>query len=745
MPKKTDAILYDGLIEKGMIKKDALDALFKEAQLSGESLGKMIVMRGILPEKDLLGLLSEKLGITYVDLKAKKIDKAVLEKVPVKIATYYRFIPVDMQNGVLTIAVSAPLGIKTQDEIRIQLGCSIDMVLSTSEDISENLKKYYGLAADTLDRISTQGLEDLDSFPSNVIQDKVEDIEKLAEDASVIRLVNQIILEAYKKRATDIHLEPYRQGMALRYRIDGILYESSVPPEIKNFLSAIISRIKIMSNLNIVERRLPQDGRAVVKVADHVLDLRISVMPTPHGESVVIRILPTQMLYSIEKLGLPKRDFEIFENILKKPHGIVFVTGPTGSGKTTTLYACLSRLNSKDRKIITIEDPIEYEMSGITQIQVMPEIGLDFARGLRSMLRHDPDVMMVGEVRDLETAEIAIRVALTGHLVFSTLHTNDAASGIARLLDIGLEPFLVSSSIEALIAQRLIRVICPNCKQEDETVPSELKEQIAKDIGLKSVKEIKIFKGRGCDKCNLTGFFGRTAIYEILFIDDMIKDLIAKRVPSSDIKRVAIKKGMRTLRQGGWEKVLEGVTVPEEVMRVTQSEEDREGDDDAEDFIKQTSRPKDSQMTAIENNSDINGPDSDYAPSEAADESEYANKRIYPRLRSTINIRYKIFGSEKELLQGKGGKECFSVTKNISAGGLLFESNDQLQIGSVLELKIELADTKDPIECLARITRVAERVLDKVYEIGVCFLDVAGADRSRIVKYVNANMSTGKE
>jgi Tfp pilus assembly pilus retraction ATPase PilT len=446
-----------------------------------------------------------------------------------------------------------------------------------------------------------------------------------------------------------------------------------------------------------------------------VLDLRISTIPTPFGESVVIRILPTQMLFNLEKLGLAKRDLQILESLILKPHGIIFVTGPTGSGKTTSLYACLSRINTKDRKIITIEDPIEYEMSGITQIQVMPEIGLDFARGLRSILRHDPDVIMVGEVRDLETAEIAIRVALTGHLVFSTLHTNDAASGITRLIDIGVEPYLVASSVEAFIAQRLIRVICPECKYEDNKVPPALKELIAGELGVKAA-EVKISRGKGCPNCNFTGFFGRTAIYEILLIDEAIKDLVLKKTTSSQIKKIAVSHGMRTLRQDGWQKTISGMTTPEEVMKVTSIEE-------------QIDIEKNPQVSRAEPSED-----------DILKPSQF-DKRAYTRLSCEANLRYKVFKSQQDLIKRGFSPEQLSVTKDVSAGGLLFVSNEPVPIGSILELKIELPDSKEPIECLARVVRIEEREADQNYNIAVCFLDITGAQKARMNKYVKTELT----
>jgi len=718
MPKKFDLILSRALADKGLIAQKDLDALLKEADASGASLQQIITKRGLLPEKDILNIICEKTGIVFRDINNASVEKSVLDKVPVKIASYYKFVPLKMKDRVLTIAVASPLDIMTQDEIRTQLGYDIEIVLASQGQINEILKKNYGFAADTLEKMVSQA----PAVGQATSQAKIEDIERLAEDASVIQLVNQIILDAFRKRATDIHIEPYRDGVALRYRVDGLLYDSNVSADMHSFLNAIISRIKIMSNLNIVERRLPQDGRAIVRVQDQVLDLRISTMPTPYGESVVIRILPAQMLFSLEKLGLAKRDLQIFEGLIQKPHGIIFVTGPTGSGKTTTLYASLNRINTKERKIITIEDPIEYEMNGIIQIQVMPEIGLDFARGLRSILRHDPDVIMVGEVRDLETAEIAIRVALTGHLVFSTVHTNDAASGITRLVDIGLEPYLVASSVEAFIAQRLIRVICPDCKTEDTQTPRELKEMITRDLGLRSAEEVKIFRGKGCNSCNFTGFFGRTAIYEILIVDDAIKEAILKKIPSNQIKKIAVSRGMRTLRQDGWQKVIAGATTPEEVMKVTSAEK--------EGFVEEEQAPI--------FYSNILHPEFLTEGDDAL--ASRLDRRVYKRLSSKINIRYRIVKSQETLTKRGLAPEHLSVTSDISAGGLLFPAPEPLALGSIIELKIELPNGESPIECLARVVRSQETENKPYHNVAACFLDITGAGRAKLNKYVEEEL-----
>lgn len=714
MAESVDAVLTRTLTERGQLAPDALDpVVLKAAQTSG-GLASLLVKRGMVSEDVILDIFSEHYKIPHIDLAKMTLDKAAIDKVPLKIAEYYRFVPVKLENRKLTIAVSAPLDIRTQDEIRTHLGCAIDLALAREQDVAEAIKKWYGLGAGTIEKI----LEDAPHKEAATVEappeEKVEDIEKLAEDASVIKLVNQIVLDAFQKRATDIHIEPYRGKIKVRYRIDGVLYNTHIPPEIKKFIQPIVSRIKIMSNLNIIERRLPQDGRAIVKIANETLDLRISSIPTPSGESIVIRLLPTARLFSLEKLGLLESELKIFKQLIEKPHGIIFITGPTGSGKSTTLYTCLSMINTEERKIITIEDPVEYELEGVTQIHVSPQIGLDFARGLKSILRHDPDVIMVGEVRDLETAEIAARVALTGHLVFSTLHTNDSASGITRLIDIGVEPYLVSSSVEAFIAQRLVRTICPHCRHEDKDQPQELKAEIASELGLKSINDVRLYRGKGCDKCNSTGFWGRVAIFEILVMDDSLKELVMKRVPSGEIKKVAISKGMQTLRRSGWRKVIAGLTTPEEIIEV------------APDEITMGGR------TAV--------PVPAGVPQETKgveDRSSLAEKRAFIRLDVQVELRYRAIHSQAELTKKGAGAalEKFSLTKNLSAGGLLFLANEALPPGTIVELKIELPDSKTPIECLSRVVRVTE--VEKGYDVAVCFLDLSGVDRAKLDKFVH--------
>lgn len=563
MPTEKTLLLGEMLVGKGLITVANLERALKEHNRTDEFLGATLIKLKIVDEEILMPVLAEQLGIKYLKIKDLTIDPPVIEKVPAKFASHYKMMPVNFEDNVLTIGVLDPLDIHTLDDVKLLLGYQIRPVLCGEKDISEAIKRYYGIGAETLEKMSTGALsEDTGLFFKGP---EVENIEDLAQDASIIKFVNQIILGGYQDRATDIHIEPFMDDLKVRYRIDGILHDAAIPSTIKQFQAAIISRIKIMANLNIAERRLPQDGRIKVKVADEELDLRVSVLPTPFGEGIDIRILSSSMVYSLEGLGLLEDHLKTLEQLIKKPHGIIFVTGPTGSGKTTTLYACLNKMNKKELKIITIEDPIEYQISDITQIQVTPKIGLTFAAGLRSMLRHDPDIMMVGEVRDYETAEITIRSSLTGHLVFSTLHTNDAAGGIARLLDMGIEPYLVASSVECFIAQRLVRLICPNCKVE---VP--FTKEVMRELGVtnEEAKAVKIYEGKGCENCKFTGYKGRTAIYEFLTVSGPVKELIIERSSSDKIKKKAVAEGMRSLAQDGWIKIKMGLTTPAEVLRV---------------------------------------------------------------------------------------------------------------------------------------------------------------------------------
>ena len=568
MDIKDSILIGQVLIDECIITPEQLEAGLKEQKKTGDFICTALVRLGFAPEEKLFLLLAKQLNIPYLKIKNKEIDHLVIQRVPAKFASHYKIIPLEFKDSHLIIAMANPLDIRTLDDIRLLIGVDVKGVLSSEIEIMEAIRKYYGVGADTLEKMisgksSQKGMA--------VETQSVQDLEALSEDTSIIKFVNQILSEAIKDRATDIHLEPFQDELRARFRIDGMLYNINVPESIKYFQPAIVSRIKIMSHLNIAERRLPQDGRMKIRIEDLELDLRVSIIPTAFGEAVHIRILSSRFFLEMEKLGLLPKDLNIIEQAIHKPHGVIFVTGPTGSGKTTTLYACLSHINSEGIKIITVEDPIEYQLRGVNQIQVNPKIGLDFAAGLRHMLRHDPDVMMVGEVRDFETAEIAIRAALTGHLVFSTLHTNDAAGSITRLLDMEVEPFLVSSSLECLIAQRLVRLICPKCKTS-APLKKEIAEQMKKYADSKTAVT-EYFEGKGCEDCRFTGYRGRTAIYEILTITEPIREMILAHASSQQIKQKAISQGMRTLLQDGLLKVQMGLTTFTEVIRVAQQEE----------------------------------------------------------------------------------------------------------------------------------------------------------------------------
>jgi type II secretory ATPase GspE/PulE/Tfp pilus assembly ATPase PilB-like protein len=535
------------LVKKGLLSKKQLDEATEISTKSHEPLSAVLIDQGLIKETDLLKIQAHQHGMDFVDLKETAVDEAAIKSVSAKLVSHYRIVPVKLESGVLTIAVSNPLDMSAAEDIETNLGYSVERVLACRGDILEALREYYGVGADTVEKILAESPEREAAESTS----ESHDLEKMAEDASVVKLVNQLFHEAIDDRATDIHFEVGRDNVVVRRRIDGVLYDTSVPKNIRLLYPAIVSRIKLMSGLNIVERRLPQDGRSRVKIGRKEYDLRISIMPAIHGEDIVIRILPATMLFDLGELGLSESHLAVLQDCIEAPHGIVFVTGPTGSGKSTTLYACLSKLNRRSHKIVTIEDPVEYELKGITQTQVNPKIGLTFARALRSMLRHDPDVMMVGEVRDKETAEIAIQTAMTGHLVLSTLHTNDAAGGSVRLIDMGIDPYLITSTVEIFMAQRLVRVICKDCKEEYESDGKTL------------------YRGAGCRKCNDSGYYGRLAICELLPLNAEIQALILQKASAKAVREKADSLGMSTLAQDGWDKVARGVTTAEEVARVT--------------------------------------------------------------------------------------------------------------------------------------------------------------------------------
>jgi len=567
MLTRDNILIGEMLIEKGIITAEQLGIGLREQKKTGSFICTSLVKLGFAPEEKIFTILSQKLNVPYVKLKDKDIEPLIIQKVPAKFANHYKVIPIEYQDDILIIAMVNPLDVRTLDDLRLLLNLEVKGVLASELEIQEAIRKYYGVGAETLEMIIAQkpASEEL-----KIETENIEDLEALVEDASIIKFVNQILSEAVKQRATDIHFEPFQDELRIRFRIDGVLYGINIPETIKYFHLAIVSRIKIMANMNIAERRLPQDGRIKIKINEQELDLRVSVIPTISGESIQIRILGSTFFLELEKLGMLADDLKIIENVITRPHGIIFVTGPTGSGKSTTLYACLSRINSSAVKVITIEDPVEYQLRGVNQVQVNPQIGFSFATALRHMLRHDPDVMMVGEVRDYETAEIAIRSALTGHLVFSTLHTNDAVGAVTRLLDMDIEPFLAASSLECLMAQRLVRLICPKCK-----TPVKYKKEILEQFrGIElEAKEVELYEGKGCEYCRFTGYYGRTGIYEILTITEPIRELILNRTSSQQIKQKAVLAGMRTLRQDGLQKALQGLTTLTEVARVTQQEE----------------------------------------------------------------------------------------------------------------------------------------------------------------------------
>ena len=564
MKQKTD--LGNILREKFSISAEQWQECLAEQEKTGNSLVRIVTNKGLISEEDLLRFLSHHLKIPYIRIKPEEIDSQLIKRIPAKFATHYNLMPIRLENDILKVAVNDPLDVLKLDEIRLFLKQEIEFLIANQKDIIDSIKNLYGLGADTLEKITTADKDAFEIFKTR--EKKEEDIRDETIDPSVIKFLNQVMLDAIKQRATDIHFEPFENELRIRYRIDGILHEVPCPPTIKQFQSSIGSRIKVMANLDIAEKRRPQDGRIEIKMGEELFDLRVSILPTQFGESIGIRILSRSIpLIGLEQLGLVGEELEILKKTIEKPFGIILVTGPTGSGKTTTLYACLSTINSPQRKILTIEEPIEYQLDGIIQMQVEPKIGFTFANALRSMLRHDPDVMMVGEVRDFETAELAVRTALTGHLVFSTLHTNDASGAIARLLDMGVDSYLVSSSLILIIAQRLVRLICPVCKEEFTAQAEALKQ-----LGINESLNFPIFHGRGCESCRFTGYQGRTGIFEVLVVNDEIREMALRKVPSHQIKQKAMSLGMKVLRESGWNKVKQGLTTLEEVLRVTQEE-----------------------------------------------------------------------------------------------------------------------------------------------------------------------------
>ncbi|HZA01713.1 MAG TPA: type II secretion system ATPase GspE [Hyphomicrobiaceae bacterium] len=561
-------MLDEILVERGLVREADIARLLDSERARGQPLGPLLVQQGLITEEDLLEALSEQFGLPYW----RKLEEAGLEQLPVSkvpIAFYrqQKVFPIACSDSGVKVAVSDPLNLQPLDDLAVFLGAPVEPVLSSERELMAAINRFFDRETGSTEQV----MQDLEGEDLGAIANEIEetdDLLDLASEAPVIRLVNSILTQAVRARASDIHIEPFERELKVRYRIDGLLYNTLTPP--RRLQAAISSRIKVMANLNIAERRLPQDGRIRIRVGEKDVDIRVSVVPTAYGERIVLRLLDkTSVLLGLEEIGMAEVAYGKYSRLIKRSNGIMLVTGPTGSGKTTTLYATLNKINAPELNIITIEDPIEYQLGGIGQIQVNPRIDLTFANGLRSILRQDPDIIMVGEIRDRETAEIAIQASLTGHLVFSTLHTNDAAGAVTRLLDMGVEAFLVSSSVIAIIAQRLVRVICRECRAAYRPDLS-----LVKEIGLDKASDTEFdgffYRGNGCAACFQTGYRGRSGIYELLVIDDNIRGLIMGGADSNVIRRKAIEQGMTTLFRDGVAKLVKGTTTVDEVLRVTQ-------------------------------------------------------------------------------------------------------------------------------------------------------------------------------
>ena len=556
--------LAQRLVRRGVLKPEDL-ARVAEVQAASPSrpLHELLIERGFAKEEDVLAALAEGFGMELVDLTQVKVEPETLQAMPLKLVHRRTLMPLARHNGTLTVATGDPFDVYSLDELQMLTGLQVQPVLASPREIARLIKTHFGVGGETVTAMMQERAEDVELLED--IETDDSELAKQAQEASVVKLVNEILIEAANERASDIHIEPEEGTLRIRYRIDGLLQTQPMPPEITRFQSAIISRIKIMARLNIAEKRLPQDGRIKMRVQGKDIDVRVSIIPMSHGEGICMRLLDkTRMKFDLSGVGMLPDTYATFKQLIDRPHGIVLVTGPTGSGKSTTLYSALNEIKDETTKIITVEDPVEYQQPGISQIQVHAKIGMTFAAALRSILRHDPDVILIGEMRDMETAEAAIQASLTGHLVFSTLHTNDAPSAFTRLIDMGVEPFLVASTVEGVMAQRLVRTICPDCKVEFYPEHHEVPKDFPQVDG-----PLKLWKGAGCRACRQTGFRGRSGIYELMVTGDTIRDMVVERVNASAIRNQALKEGMLTLRQDGWRKVLQGKTTLDEVARVT--------------------------------------------------------------------------------------------------------------------------------------------------------------------------------
>jgi general secretion pathway protein E/type IV pilus assembly protein PilB len=552
------------LVSRGIITEQQFGA----AQQQGGNVVTNLVSSGAVDHNAAFTAIADEAGVDYIDLTSTEVDLSLLGKFPQKIIYRHLLFPVRQTADSIVVATADPLDFYPLDEIGAATGLAVTPVLADPVEIAKLIKTHLGVGGETIEGLIEQKIEDGVELLDTLETDGSE-LSEMAQEASVVRLVNEILLEAVESRTSDVHIESQQDGIVIRYRIDGILHTQPVPQEINHFRAAIVSRLKIMAHLNIAEKRLPQDGRIKIRVKGREVDVRVSVIPMIHGEGLVMRILDKgAMKFELKSLGMSEETYNKFKKLIAMPHGIVLVTGPTGSGKTTTLYSSLIEINDAATKIITTEDPVEYQLPGINQIQVHPKIGLTFAASLRSILRHDPDVVLVGEIRDLETAENAIQASLTGHLVFSTLHTNDAAGAFTRMGDMGVEPFLVASTVEAIMAQRLVRRLCPDCCEEVK--PSDL--ELPDDFPHELFKDKPIFGAVGCRQCRGVGYRGRLGIYELLVTTDSLRQLAHDRASTWEIKKAAIEGGMSTLRDDGWLKVAAGQTSVDEILRITKGD-----------------------------------------------------------------------------------------------------------------------------------------------------------------------------
>ncbi len=565
--------VVNALEEAGYISDDMLKKIQQDNKEAGQRIDEVLVDEGFVSEDDVLNALANQMGMEVIDLSEIEVDTEALKQVPPKVAKQFRVFPVNYEDGTLTIAISDPLNVQVVDDVKRILSVPVETVVAPEKDIELMLRRYY--EKNEIKSIISKEVEtETDKVREEERDRKIKRMEIAGEEGEeestepVVRYIDQLLQKAYHDRASDVHIEPQKHGLLVRFRVDGVCHTVPAPP--KSLQKMVISRLKVMSGMDPAEKRIPQDGRIKLTIDGRDLDLRVSSLPAIYGESVVMRILDqSSVLLGLGDVGFLPDSIRTFEQLISTPNGVILMTGPTGSGKTTTLYSALSTINTPEKKIITVEHPVEYQLEGINQMQVNHEIGLGFAAGLKAMLRQSPDVIMVGEIRDLETAESAVEAALTGHLVFSTLHTNDAPSAPARLVDMGIKPFLVASGLQAVIAQRLVRRICNACREEYEPKEEELAEfgKSRKELG-----DRKLVRGTGCDKCSGTGYRGRTAIHEILVMKPVIRQMIVRNESASRIKKKAVQMGMRTLRMDGWEKIILGMTSTQEVLKITQND-----------------------------------------------------------------------------------------------------------------------------------------------------------------------------